>query len=83
MRKWKLAGYRNVSYKSRNTGNQVDGQELYLVADPVTPDIVGVETKTIWLGGRVAFRASADSIGIYVHIGYDERGHVEAVYIVE
>lgn len=76
MRKWKVIGFKKVQYHSRKTGKDVTGTELYLVSDPVSPDIEGVEAKICWISSRVAYVPQIDQD---VHIFYDERGNVEAI----
>lgn len=76
MRKWKIVGFKNVHYTSRKTNKPVSGIELYIVSDPTTPDITGVEARVIWVSSRVSF---VPAIGADVNIFYDDRGNVEAI----
>lgn len=77
MRKWKVIGYKNVQYKSRNTGKDVSGTELHVVSEPVSPNMVGLEAKVCWLGQHVTYKPTE---GQFVHICYDERGNIDEVF---
>lgn len=79
MRKWKVIGFKKVQYKSKRTGNEVKGTELYAVSDPISPDVIGVEGKAFWLGQHVTYAPTVDD---HIHVCYDERGNVDEVFPV-
>ena len=80
MRKWKVIGWKKVQYTSKKTGKEVQGTELYVASEPVTPDVTGLECKSIWLGQHVTYKPTE---GQDVHIIYDERGNVDEVFAVQ
>lgn len=80
MRKWKVIGWKKVLYTSKKTGKEVKGTELYVASEPITPDVTGLECKSIWLGQNVTYKPTE---GQDVHIVYDERGNVDEVFAVQ
>lgn len=75
MRIWKVEGFKKVSYQSRKTGRQVEGNTIYLSSDPVSPDISGREVKEIYLSASAT--AYVPCVGDSVNVFYNERGYVD------
>lgn len=80
MRKWNVVGFKNVNYKSKKTGQQVEGYNLYLTASGETPYIEGEECKDIFISRRSC--AYDPVVGDEINIIYNERGYVDNVVSV-
>ncbi len=77
MRKWNVIGFKNVNYKSKNTGNQVEGYDLYLTSPGETPNFEGEECKNVFI--KRAYCSYKPTVGDVVNIIYNDRGYVEDI----
>lgn len=76
-REWKVVGYKRVSYTSKKSGKQVNGNTLYVASPGVTPDVTGLEVKEVWLSDASSVYMPKE--GEMVNIFYNERGFVDDI----
>lgn len=74
MRKWKIIGYKKVQYKSKRTGRDVTGTEVYLASEAIYPDEVDLVAKVVWLSSQAIYKVKT---GEFVHVVYNDRGQVD------
>lgn len=76
-RAWKVVGFKRVSYMSKRTNKQVNGNTIYVASPGVTPDVTGLEVKEVWLSDSTAVYKPQE--GDMVNIYYNERGYVDDI----
>lgn len=81
MRVWQVEGFRLVNYKSKKTGRQVEGMNIFVSSAPVDQNIEGREVKDIYLSSARSDYVPA--VGDFVHIFYDERGFVDDIVLAK
>ena len=77
MRKWNVIGFKNVNYKSKRTGNQVEGYNLFLTSDQDSDHGTGEECREVFISRKSCFYSP--TLGDSVQLIYNERGFVEDV----
>jgi len=75
--KIKIVGIQNVDYKSKKTGKDVKGHNLYCVYDEASPSLVGQKTESFWL--RNDLQVDSFKPGDNVNVYFDRFGHIESI----
>lgn len=77
---WDVVGFQKRQYKSKKTGEDVSGFNVYLRREPYSPDVVGDEVMVLWLSSQ--YHPYIPKVGDVICIYYNAYGNVDEVELV-
>ncbi len=76
---FEILGIEKVDYKSRRTGQQVRGTNLYCVDGQPHPGLIGQRVERLYI--KEAIDCSSLSLGDRIDVYYNRYGSVESVHL--